>query len=192
MTEGISLPVNRPAVDSDPRTTSAASTECQHPGRIRCELHECRVRAIASVGTEQAGPSVMGAQLATNSRTDGSRAVHHRESVMGTVVTIDVYTTDGTCGSDVALGLARARAGLHRADAVFSTWKPHSPMSRLRRGEITSADVPSDVTEVLERCALARRHGRLVRSVGNARRSRPDGVCEGVGGTVRSGRDRLE
>jgi len=93
---------------------------------------------------------------AVDVRIERLRAVHHRESVMGTVVTIDVYTTDGTCGSDVSLGLARARAVLHRADALFSTWKPHSPMSRLRRGEITCADVPSEVQEVLERCAFAR------------------------------------
>ncbi len=136
--------------------SSPASTKCQHPGRVRCELHECGVRAIASVGTEQAGPGMTGARPVTDGRIDGIRAVHHRESVMGTVVTIDVYTGDGTGGSDVSLSLARARAVLHRADAVFSTWKPHSPMSRLRRGEITCADVPSVVTEVLERCALAR------------------------------------
>jgi thiamine biosynthesis lipoprotein len=82
--------------------------------------------------------------------------VHHRESVMGTVVTIDVYTTDGTFEPGVSLGLARARAVLHRIDAVFSTWKPHSPLSRLRRGEITCGEAPSEVTEVLERCAVAR------------------------------------
>ena len=92
----------------------------------------------------------------TDRTIERPRAVHHRESVMGTVVTIDVYTKDGTIASGVSLGLARARAVLHRADAVFSTWKPHSPMSRLRRGEITCGEAPSEVTEVLERCAVAR------------------------------------
>ena len=75
---------------------------------------------------------------------------------MGTVVTIDIYTKDGNAGADVSLGLARARAILHRADAVFSTWKPQSPISRLRRGEITCEDVPAEVIEVLELCSVAR------------------------------------
>jgi thiamine biosynthesis lipoprotein len=82
--------------------------------------------------------------------------IHHLEYVMGTVVTIDVYTTDGEYGPEVSLGLARARAILRRADAVFSTWKAGSPMSRLRRGETTSGESPAEVAEVLELCAVAR------------------------------------
>ena len=84
------------------------------------------------------------------------RSVHHLESVMGTVVTIDVYTTDATAGASASRQLATARALLQRADAVFSTWKPHSPISRLRRGEITCAQAPAEVSEVLEQCAIAR------------------------------------
>ncbi len=75
---------------------------------------------------------------------------------MGTVVTIDVYTTDGTAGADLARQLATARAILQGADAVFSTWQPHSPVSRLRRGEITSAQAPAEVSDVLGQCAIAR------------------------------------
>lgn len=75
---------------------------------------------------------------------------------MGTVVTIDIFTVDAATDVDVSLGLARARAILHRADAVFSTWKPQSPMSRLRRGEISCEEAPGEVSEVLERCAVAR------------------------------------
>ena len=75
---------------------------------------------------------------------------------MGTVVTIDVYTTDAAAGEDASRELATARALLQRADAVFSTWQPHSPVSRLRRGEITCAQAPAEVSEVLEQCAVAR------------------------------------
>lgn len=50
---------------------------------------------------------------------------------MGTVVTIDVYTTDGTAGTGLSRQLATARAILQRADAVFSTWQPHSPVEAL-------------------------------------------------------------
>jgi FAD:protein FMN transferase len=85
-----------------------------------------------------------------------ARAIHHLESVMGTVVTIDVYTTDAAAGAEVSRQLATAQALLQRADAVFSTWKPHSPVSRLRRGEITCAQAPAEVSEVLEQCAVAR------------------------------------
>ena len=78
---------------------------------------------------------------------------------MGTIVTIDVYTTAEV--TDAGLGalrgqLAHARAVLHRADEVFSTWQAHSPVNRLRRGEISLAQAPPEVAEVLERCAAAR------------------------------------
>ncbi len=84
---------------------------------------------------------------------------------MGTVVVIDVYAaadagaTDrdvGWPGGEVNRQLAEAVAILHRADATFSTWRPDSPVSRLRRGEITRAQAPAEVAEVLHRCAVAR------------------------------------
>ena len=75
---------------------------------------------------------------------------------MSTVVTVDVYTTDGQAGDEVSRQLASARALLQRADAVFSTWNPRSPISRLRRGEITVSQAPAEVGEVLELCATAR------------------------------------
>lgn len=75
---------------------------------------------------------------------------------MGTVVSFRVRSGAGADQS-VAIGLASARATLLRADAVFSTWKSESPMSRLRRDEITVGDTAAEVAEVLERCALARR-----------------------------------
>jgi thiamine biosynthesis lipoprotein len=75
---------------------------------------------------------------------------------MGTVVTIDVYSEQTTGSPEISMGLARARATLRQADAVFSTWKMDSPMSRLRRGEISCAEAPPEVREVLELCATAR------------------------------------
>jgi FAD:protein FMN transferase len=75
---------------------------------------------------------------------------------MGTVVTIDVYTADGQANAGIAAQLSAARAVLQQADAVFSTWNPDSPVSRLRRGEITCAQAPDEVREVLEQCAVAR------------------------------------
>jgi thiamine biosynthesis lipoprotein len=83
-------------------------------------------------------------------------ALHHREGVMGTIVTIDVFTADGSTGREISAGLATARQILQQADAVFSTWKPGSAVSRLRRGEITLTETPAEVADVVRACALAR------------------------------------
>jgi thiamine biosynthesis lipoprotein len=83
-------------------------------------------------------------------------ALHHREGVMGTIITIDIYTADGAAGREISAALARARGILQQADAVFSTWTPGSAISRLRRGEITLSQAPAEVAEVVRECALAR------------------------------------
>lgn len=82
------------------------------------------------------------------------------ETVMGTVVSFDVVVPPGAEAA-CHRAVAQARLVLHRADAVFSRWKPDSPMSRIARGDLAVADAPPEVTEVLERCRLARRrtHG---------------------------------
>jgi thiamine biosynthesis lipoprotein len=82
--------------------------------------------------------------------------IHHREHVMGTVVTIDVYRATGISPTEFLPHLARAVATLHRADRAFSTWKAESPVSRLRRGEITLGEAPSEVLDVLTLCRRAR------------------------------------
>jgi thiamine biosynthesis lipoprotein len=76
--------------------------------------------------------------------------------VMGTVVSFAVRAGGGLAARDLWLALAEARIVLHRADAVFSTWKGESPISRLRRGEIDLGEAPAVVADVLERCRLAR------------------------------------
>ena len=74
---------------------------------------------------------------------------------MGTIVTFDLYDDD-TASDKVVLFLKEAVAVLHEADDVFSTYKEHSPLSRLRRGEITLEECPREVGEVLELCKTAR------------------------------------
>ena len=81
-----------------------------------------------------------------------ARVIHHLEDVMGTTVIIDVYAAAGpgwrgraAHGGELSRQLAEAVAILHRADEIFSTWRPDSPVSRLRRGEITSAQAPPEV-----------------------------------------------
>jgi thiamine biosynthesis lipoprotein len=75
---------------------------------------------------------------------------------MGTVVTFDIYDDGGISPDELLPHLARAVAVLHRADKVLSTWKPDSPMSRLRRGEITLGEAPLEVIKVLESCKVAK------------------------------------
>lgn len=81
--------------------------------------------------------------------------VGHAEVVMGTVVSfvVDPGPLDHRA-TDAAL--REACAELHRIDAVFSTWKPESPMSQLRRHEIAPEEAPEEIAEVLRSCALAR------------------------------------
>ena len=59
--------------------------------------------------------------------------------------------------SEARAAADRAIAVLHGADRVFSTWKPDSPVSRMRRGEITLTDAPPEVGLVIELCRRARR-----------------------------------
>ncbi len=82
--------------------------------------------------------------------------IHHREQVMGTIVTFDVYREAGISPTEFLAHLARAVNALHRADKIFSTWKAESPVSRLRRGEITLGEAPAEVLEVLTLCRTAR------------------------------------
>jgi thiamine biosynthesis lipoprotein len=85
-----------------------------------------------------------------------ARAIHHAEHVMGTVVTFDIFLQNDVAPPDIYVRLAKARAILRRADAIFSIWKKDSPMSRMRRGEATPEQCPFEVVEVLEACAAAR------------------------------------
>jgi len=78
----------------------------------------------------------------------------HAEPVMGTVVSLRVVSNEPQ--ELIAEALRAACAELHQADAVFSTWNPRSPVSRMRRGESALEDLPSEVGEVLGLCAAAR------------------------------------
>jgi FAD:protein FMN transferase len=61
---------------------------------------------------------------------------------------------------------------LRALDAVFSTYRPDSVVSRLGRGEMSEADAPARVTEVL---ALAARAERASGGAFSVRRRGPDG-----------------
>jgi len=89
-------------------------------------------------------------------RESGPRVVYYLEEVMGTVVVFDLHVETSLDRETLDSLVDTARATLHDADDLFSTWKCESPVSRLRRGDATLDDMPEDVLEVLSLCASAR------------------------------------
>ena len=75
--------------------------------------------------------------------------------VWGTVVTVDVASLE-VSEDDLNQALARVREYVHHIDEVFSTYKPESTISRLRRGEIAVGDTSEEVKEVWNRSLFAR------------------------------------
>lgn len=75
--------------------------------------------------------------------------------------------------------LEPAFATLRDADAVFSTYREDSPISRLARGELTIADCPPEVDEVLTRCVALERETGGYFSVRAAGRLDPSGYVKG-------------
>ena len=57
---------------------------------------------------------------------------------------------------DPDAAIRAACALLHEADAVFSTWDPQSPLSRLRRGDLAEPDGPACLAGVRAACEAAR------------------------------------
>ena len=85
----------------------------------------------------------------------GEVIVRHAEPVMGTVVSFDLRPR-GLARHRTREALLAACEALHHADAVFSLYKPQSPLSRLRRGELTLSECPAEVSAVLAECVRAR------------------------------------
>ena len=77
--------------------------------------------------------------------------------VLGTVVSLAVahHRVPPDHGSDVVAALDAATAELHRAEETFTTCRPASEISRLRRGEITLGQCCPRVVEVLAACDRA-------------------------------------
>ncbi len=75
----------------------------------------------------------------------------HVEPCMGTVFSIDIRDD-----AEPAAAVAEDVAWLHHVDAVFSTYRPDSDVSRLQRRELRLADADPDVAAVLDLCATAR------------------------------------
>jgi FAD:protein FMN transferase len=93
---------------------------------------------------------------------------------MGTAFSIDIRDPGGW-----AAAVAAVVDGLHHADAVFSTYRPGSDISRLRRGELRVADADPEVATVLACCAdLARATGGWFSALPGGRLD-PTGLVKG-------------
>jgi FAD:protein FMN transferase len=88
---------------------------------------------------------------------DAARVPVHRkvEHVMGMPISLGLRGRHAADRYGEA-AWARALAVLHEADRMFSTYRADSFVSRLDRGEITVADCPPEVAEVLALGELAR------------------------------------
>jgi thiamine biosynthesis lipoprotein len=85
----------------------------------------------------------------------GEVIFRHAEPVMGTVVSIDVRP-QGLPMSRTRAAVTEASAVLHRADDVFSLYRPDTPLSCLRRGDVALAECPREVAEVVSLCEQAK------------------------------------
>ncbi|WP_269855157.1 FAD:protein FMN transferase [Streptomyces sp. RPT161] len=95
---------------------------------------------------------------------------------MGTVFSFDVAYG---AGLRVPSAVEAAVASLHTVDAVFSTYRPDSQLSRLARGELGLADCDPRVAEVLGLCERARERTDGWFSTGYAGGLDPTGLVKG-------------
>jgi thiamine biosynthesis lipoprotein len=100
---------------------------------------------------------------------------------MGMPIAIDV------CGADV--DVEPAFAWLREVDAIFSTYREDSEISRLDHGELTVAECRPEVDEVLTRCLELERATGGFFSVRASGRLDPSGYVKGWG--VARAADRL-
>lgn len=77
------------------------------------------------------------------------------EQIMGMPISVHVRAGRPRSAPVIA-AVERVFAELRQVDAVFSTWKPDSQISRLHRGELAPADCLADVRDVARLCEQAR------------------------------------
>jgi thiamine biosynthesis lipoprotein len=102
--------------------------------------------------------------------------------IMGMPIGIDVRDADG-------VDVEPAFDWLREVDAIFSTYREDSDISRLDRGELTLAECRPEVDEVLTRCLELERATRGFFSVRAAGRLDPSGLVKGW--AVAGAADRL-
>jgi thiamine biosynthesis lipoprotein len=86
----------------------------------------------------------------TGSGTKPAQELVHVEHVMGTAVSFRIRLQPGDPTGGAEQALERACDELHGADEIFSTWKPESPLNRIRGGFLSLDDAPAVIEEVLD------------------------------------------
>lgn len=76
--------------------------------------------------------------------------------VWGTILFVDAASPSQGDEVDLQSGIDKVRAFAVHVDEVFSTYKPDSVISKLRRNEITIESASAEVKDVWNRCAIAR------------------------------------
>ncbi|MET8402941.1 FAD:protein FMN transferase [Streptomyces sp900116325] len=102
--------------------------------------------------------------------------LRHVEHVMGTVFSFDIRDEPTPA---IHRALADVVRQLHRVDAVFSTYRPDSHISRLDRGDIRLAECPPAVHEVLSLCARVTHDSDGYFSISPAGTLDPSGLVKG-------------
>ncbi|MFF3000766.1 FAD:protein FMN transferase [Streptomyces sp. NPDC057950] len=95
---------------------------------------------------------------------------------MGTVFSFDIRDEPTPA---IHRALADAVRHLHQVDAVFSTYRPDSHISRLDRGDIRLAECPPEVHEVMSLCARATHDSDGYFSINLAGTLDPSGLVKG-------------
>ena len=133
----------------------ALGAERGHRHGRRCHRHVGGIRRVAA---ERAGPggAVSSARATPIRRRPAVPVRRYVEHVMGMPISLALRGrhTDDT---PALAAWAAVLAELREADRVFSTYRADSVISRLGPGEITLADCPPEVDEVLELRAAAER-----------------------------------
>lgn len=93
---------------------------------------------------------------------------------MGTVVTVDIRDP-----GEWSAAVDAVVAWFHHVDAVFSTFRPDSQVSRLGRGEIAQSECDADVREVLALCAEVEAASRGCFDIRAAGRLDPSALVKG-------------
>ncbi|WP_243082244.1 FAD:protein FMN transferase [Streptomyces sp. 891-h] len=102
--------------------------------------------------------------------------LRHAEHVMGTVFSFDIRDPPTPA---LAGALRTAVSRLHRIDALFSTYRPESAISRLARDATTLEREPEEVAVVLRLCEEAQRRTRGCFTACPGGRLDPSGLVKG-------------
>ena len=139
--------------------------------------------SYTSDGFRRSLQSALVAVRAAETKAARMNGLVHVEDVMGTAVVLDLrWRARPRAGRASRMPWSTPYRCLHDVDLVFSTWRPDSAVSRLRRAETGLQSCPPEVRAVVLLCVRADASDRrLVRPVADARRLRPDGARQGVG-----------